>query len=528
MRFIPLSKVAPAIASGAKHAADEMIWHLTLDQIVSGTGRIENRVYAPASEAGASTFFFDKGNVLYSKLRPYLNKVVCPDSSGVATTELVPLRPDPNALNREYLCYYLRSPEFVSWVSSQVAGAKMPRVNMKSFWSHEIPLPCIDHQIRIAHLLGMVEGLITQRKQHLQQLDDLLKSVFLEMFGNLFLNDKSFDVFTLDQIKAAGKGTFSNGPFGSDLLTSELSETGEVPVIYIRDIRDGRFAWVSGVYVTKEKALSLPNCKATIGDVLIAKVGDPPGIAAVNSQFSDAIITQDVIRLRVDTSIANPHFVQSLLNSSHGKWLIKKISIKGTRSRFPLSAFKDVRVPVPPVDVQNHFATVVEKVEAVKSRYQQSLTDLETLYGALSQKAFKGELDLSRVVVATERMAITEDVKVVIPVVTETETKPAIGLPAPDDLKTLASAEGRKALIGQWLDAYLAQLGNGAVFFVEEFMEAAQQRLWDLQEDEAIELGLAEYDHIKDWVFRALESGHLTQIYPEDGNWVRIVSAKGP
>ena len=70
----------------------------------------------------------------------------------------------------------------------------MPRMKMKSFWAYEIPLPPLNDQIRIAHLLGKVEGLIAQRKQHLQQLDDLLKSVFLEMFGDPVRNEKRWDI----------------------------------------------------------------------------------------------------------------------------------------------------------------------------------------------------------------------------------------------------------------------------------------------------------------------------------------------
>ena len=58
----------------------------------------------------------------------------------------------------------------------------------------EIPLPPLDDQKRIAHLLGKVEGLIARRKQHLQQLDDLLKSVFLEMFGDPVRNEKEWDI----------------------------------------------------------------------------------------------------------------------------------------------------------------------------------------------------------------------------------------------------------------------------------------------------------------------------------------------
>ncbi|MCD6388952.1 MAG: hypothetical protein J7L69_06035, partial [Desulfobulbaceae bacterium] len=75
------------------------------------------------------------------------------------------------------------------------------------------------------------------------------------------------------------------------------------------------------------------------------------------------------------------------------------VAAHGTR-KFDSFAMKKLFVPVPPIALQNQFAAIVEKVEGIKNRYQQSLTELENLYGTLSQKAFKGELDLSRVPLA--------------------------------------------------------------------------------------------------------------------------------
>lgn len=217
--------------------------------------------------------------------------------------------------------------------------------------------------------------------------------------------------------------------------------------------------------------------------------------------------------------------MQSLLNSNFGKWLVKKISIKGTRSRFPLKAFKDLHVPIPPVDLQNQFATIVEKVEDLKSRYKRSLTDLESLYGVLSQKAFKGELDLSRVPLPTEGTDPAEEVK------SDTDDKqpmePLFELPEPEELaKLLQSAEGRKKLLGQWLTSWLQQLGD-APFEAQSFMETARQLLWGQTDDEALVWGAAEYDELKFWIFEALEQGRLTQTYNEATNHVQITTAKG-
>lgn len=133
--------------------------------------------------------------------------------------------------------------------------------------------------------------MIAQRKQHLQQLDDLLKSVFLEMFGDPVRNEKAW-------------------------AERELGETFKIK----------------------------------------------HGFAFTSEFFSDD----------------GPYVLLTPGNTSPTK-------------------IESIVVGYPPIDLQNQFATIVEKVEGIKSRYQESLNDLKALYGALSQQAFKGELDLSRV-----------------------------------------------------------------------------------------------------------------------------------
>ncbi len=136
-----LGQIAPPERSEREFAPDEVVWHLNLDQIESQTGRVLEKKRAPASQGGVSTFAFDEGHVLYSKLRPYLNKVVRPDEPGIATSELVPLCPQPDILNADFLKFYLRSDRFVGFANQVVAGAKMPRMIMEKFWVHEMPLP---------------------------------------------------------------------------------------------------------------------------------------------------------------------------------------------------------------------------------------------------------------------------------------------------------------------------------------------------------------------------------------------------
>ncbi len=107
----------------------------------------------------------------------------------------------------------------------------------------------------------------------------------------------------------AERNSFVNGPFGSDLLTNELIDEG-VPVLYSGDIREVGFAKRSSKYVTEEKAKQLDFCRADPGCLLLAKVGDPPGCACLYPQDEPAaIVTQDVVRVRLDTRIVDPHYI---------------------------------------------------------------------------------------------------------------------------------------------------------------------------------------------------------------------------
>ena len=149
----PMNTVAPA--DTAKEIGG-MVWLLNLDMIEAQTGRIIDYLFVDSSEIGTSTCAFDTGNVLYSKLRPYLNKVVVPEREGFCTTELVPLRPCRD-LDRQFLAYLLRSDAFVSFINEKVAGAKMPRVSMGVFREFLCIMPPIEMQKQFSTFVSQVD-----------------------------------------------------------------------------------------------------------------------------------------------------------------------------------------------------------------------------------------------------------------------------------------------------------------------------------------------------------------------------------
>ena len=121
------------------------VWNLNLDMVESGTGDIIQKVIVPRDKLGTSVYYFNNEYILYSKLRPYLNKVVLPDEDGYATTELVPMKPY-DFINKTFLASLLRSDSFVNYINKLSFGAKMPRAPMDKIRNFPIILPQLELQ----------------------------------------------------------------------------------------------------------------------------------------------------------------------------------------------------------------------------------------------------------------------------------------------------------------------------------------------------------------------------------------------
>ena len=161
---------AAPIKSQRGDLADE-VWLLNLDAVEPQTGTVLFKHRVQSGEINASTVYFTTENVLYSKLRPYLNKVVMPDEDGFATSEMIPMYPLADRLNRAYLCYWLRSDAFVKHISEKVAGAKMPRVSMDYFRSLAIELPPLELQEQFAAFVEQTD----KSKFYIVQMQILLR-----------------------------------------------------------------------------------------------------------------------------------------------------------------------------------------------------------------------------------------------------------------------------------------------------------------------------------------------------------------
>ena len=176
-----INNVAPT--QNYKGTFENKVWILNLDMVESNSGRIIDYLYEDIDNIGNSTCTFNEENILYSKLRPYLNKVVIPNKKGFATSELVPLKPSKDKLNRYFLAYVLRSEQFVQYISEKVTGAKMPRVSMDMFRKFKLILPPLELQNKFADFVIQINRQKFMIEKSLKETEELQESLMNKYFN---------------------------------------------------------------------------------------------------------------------------------------------------------------------------------------------------------------------------------------------------------------------------------------------------------------------------------------------------------
>lgn len=171
--------------------------HVGAGNIEAKTGVLIDVLTARQEQLISGKFLFDESMVLYSKIRPYLMKVVRPDFSGLCSADIYPLAPTPGVITRDYLFYVLLSPEFTEYAIEGSARAGMPKVNREHLFAYELSLPSVQEQERIAARLdGLAEEtqrLIAVYERKLVALAELNKSLLHQAFGGQLRENASHD-----------------------------------------------------------------------------------------------------------------------------------------------------------------------------------------------------------------------------------------------------------------------------------------------------------------------------------------------
>ena len=282
-----------------------------------------------------------------------------------------------------YLYYYLSSRGF----NDAISGTAQPQITRENLKNIDVLELSLKKQKQIAKTLDKAQELIDLRKDSIAKLDELAKSIFIDMFGDPVSNPKGWKKNKISDTYI-NKGDFVDGPFGSDLKVSDRTDDG-IRIIQINNIGINEFRNSNKAYISEKKYLTLKRHEAIRGDIVIAKMGEPIARSCFLPNYLEkAIIVADCMRLRVSSVNFNPKFICFYLNFDSTKCLINNLTHGSTRVRINLSILKTLEILNPPIELQNKFAKTIEKIEEQKSLYEQELEKLEENFQALLQQSF--------------------------------------------------------------------------------------------------------------------------------------------
>lgn len=361
--------------------------YVGLEDIEGFTGRFLGGLDPRA--VASSTFKFSSSHVLYGRLRPYLNKVLVPNFEGHCSSEIFPLKPT-SQLNRSYLYYWLSSDRIVSAINETCTGARMPRANVNTILTFEIPLPPLPEQKRLVAILDEVfadiEQVRAKTEQNLKNARELFESYLQQVFsqrGEGWVEKALGDVCK-----------FENGDRGKNYPSrSKFVESG-FAFINAGHIDDGTVDFNKMNYITEENYSLLSRGKVKQGDILFCLRGSLGKFAVIEDDIQGAIASSLVIiRPHSDLSIS---FLLHYLRSGLCKSMIEKYAGGAAQPNLGAKDLAKFSISVPPAAQQlqtsDKLDSLMAAVENLESIYSDKLAALDELKKSILQKAFSGEL----------------------------------------------------------------------------------------------------------------------------------------
>ena len=348
------------------------------------------------SAIGSSKKAVQPNDVMISRIVPHIRRacVVGPAKGHrqIASGEWIIFRDE--RIWPKYLRWQLVGDVFHSAFMRTVSGVggSLLRARPAEVFKIQIPLPPLDEQKRIAGILDAADALRAKRREALGQLDTLLQSTFLDMFGDPVTNTMGWEVRSLGDLAVKKP---NNGVFRRNHEYSESLDSG-LPVVWVVELFRGNRIDVSESRRLEATQTEIEKYGLLPGDLLFCRSSLKLDGIAYNNVFlgdpEEALFECHLIRVSPKTDVVNPIFLNLQLRSVPMRALLKSKSKTATMTTIDQQALSSVEVVVPPGSLQSRFAAAVESVEQQKARQCAHLAELDTLFTSLQARAFRGDL----------------------------------------------------------------------------------------------------------------------------------------
>jgi type I restriction enzyme S subunit len=346
---------------------------------------------SPKKSSELSRHSYEPGDLVISKLGdpPGYACVVPPSAGfGIIVADVVRFRGDPELTDHRYLSHFLNSPEGRQQFLKLSKGTTRTRVNLSSIKTIEIPIPSsLDEQKRIAAVLDRADALRRQRQDSLQLTERFLQSVFIEMFGSEVapLCPRVRLAEHLDFITSGARGWAKYYSAEGEKFIRSLD-------VQMNEISDSQI-----IRVTPPKNAEADRTRSRRGDVLLTITGSLIGrVAPVTEAHAGTFVSQHVAILR--THGFQPEFLSWAMSTQEVQRQIQKNQTGQTKPGLNFEQIRRLTIPRPSEELEVKFSKLIKERQIILAQQREAFEYSHIFFASLQHRAFRGELDLSRLI----------------------------------------------------------------------------------------------------------------------------------
>ena len=283
---------------------------------------------------------------------------------------------DKVEINKRYFVYAVQFK--LKEMEAKTHGATMKHIVKKDFDSTLIPYPSLKEQSRIAEIIDSIAKSINMRQKQLQKLDELVKARFVEMFGDVIRNSKSWEIRVLADIASSRLGK----------MLDTKQQTGECSYPYLANFNVQWFRFntenLNQMDFNEEDRIEF---ELQNGDLLVCEGGEIGRCAVWHNEIQPCFFQKALHRVRCNRQIVHPDYLGWWFkyNCDHDGFATIA-GAKATIAHLPGVKLKQLRVAIPPLELQEQFAAFVNQTDKSKAVVQKALDEAQLLFDSLMQK----------------------------------------------------------------------------------------------------------------------------------------------
>ena len=351
-------------------AGDEELY-IGLEHLDSGSLRVTR--WGSKVALKGDKLIMQKGDILFGRRNTYLRRVAIAPHDGLFSAHGMILRAKTERINSEYLPFFIASDYFMDEAIRISVGSLSPTVNWKEIKELEFTIPALAEQEKLAKTLIAANNLKEKYEELLAITDDLVKSQFIELFGDIPAEDyKSLS----DVCKIITDGTHQPPKF---------VDKG-IPFLLVSNITSNAITYDTPKYITKETYdVLMKRTPIEIGDILLSTVGSygHPAIVKDTTPFS---FQRHIAYLKPDSSIINSVYLHTAILSEDVQNQIEVMVLGVAQKTLNLSSIRGIKIPVPPLERQLSFNSFVEQTDKSKFEIKKAIENTSALIKSLMQQ----------------------------------------------------------------------------------------------------------------------------------------------